>query len=44
VEALGQLDWCIRYLDEIKRRQLAARLAKNRDHISRSLRRADRAG
>ena len=36
-EALEQIDFCIRYLRRIQKRQLAARLAQNRDWIRRSL-------
>jgi hypothetical protein len=38
-EALNQVDWCIAYLRRIQKRQLAARLEKNRDDIARSVRR-----
>jgi hypothetical protein len=36
-EALRQVDFCIAYLRRIQKRQLAARLAKNRDSIKRRL-------
>ena len=35
---LGQIDWCISYLRRIQKRQLAARLATNRNVIARKLR------
>jgi hypothetical protein len=35
--ALEQVDACIEYLRRIRKGRLAARLAKNRDHIKRSL-------
>lgn len=36
--ALEQVDVCIEYLRRTRKLQLASRLAKNRDHIKRSLR------
>lgn len=38
--ALQQLDWAIRYLHRIRKRELAKALARNRNHIRRSLMRA----
>ena len=37
-DALGQLDWCSRYLREIRHPRIASQLAKNTAHIRRSLR------
>ena len=39
--AIQQLDWCIRYLREIGKGQIAARVAENRDFIKRNLMRED---
>jgi hypothetical protein len=36
--ALGQVDICIRYLQKIRKQQLATRLARNRESIARQLR------
>ena len=36
-EALQQLDWCIGYLHGIRKAQLSARLAKNREFIKRQM-------
>jgi hypothetical protein len=36
-DALQQLDWCIGYLHGIRKSQLSARLAQNRDYIKRHL-------
>ncbi len=36
-DALGQLDWCIRYLNGIHKQRIAARLAKNCAYIRREL-------
>lgn len=36
-EALQQLDWCIGYLHGIRKSQLSARLAQNREYIKRKL-------
>ena len=36
-EALQHLDWCIGYLHGIRKSQLSARLAENRDWIKKNL-------
>jgi hypothetical protein len=36
-DALQQLDWCIGYLHGIRKSQLSARLAQNRNYIKRNL-------
>jgi hypothetical protein len=36
-DALQQLDWCIGYLHGIRKSELSARLAKNRNYIKRNL-------
>jgi hypothetical protein len=36
-EALRQVDFCVAYLRRIQKRQLAARLAANRERITRML-------
>ena len=36
-DALQQLDWCIGYLHGIRKSQLSARLAQNRDYIKRHI-------
>jgi hypothetical protein len=37
-EALAQLDWCVSYLHSIRKRRIAAALARNRSEILRRLR------
>jgi hypothetical protein len=36
-DALQQLDWCIGYLNGIRKSAIAARLARNRSYIKRNL-------
>ena len=36
-DALGQLDWCIGYLQGIRKKAISAQLAKNRAYIRRQL-------
>jgi hypothetical protein len=36
--ALDQLDWCIRYLRQIRKNEVATILSRNRDHIDRRMR------
>jgi hypothetical protein len=40
-DALGQLDWCIEYLHEIRKGPIARTLSKNRTSIRNALRAAD---
>lgn len=43
--ALGELEWCVEYLQKIRKHRLALQLAKNHAEISRRLRGdADAAG
>jgi hypothetical protein len=42
--ALDQLDWCIRYLQQIRRNEVARTLSRNRDRLWRRLRDAERTG
>ncbi len=41
--AVEQLDWCIAYLRRIRRDKVARQLARNRDHIVRTMRDEPRA-
>ena len=36
-QALNQLDWCVEYLRSIRKREIAAQIAKNRSAIGRRL-------
>jgi hypothetical protein len=36
-DALGQLDWCIGYLQGIRKERISAQLARNRAYIRRAL-------
>ena len=43
--ALGQLEWCVKYLESIRKYRIAEQIAKNRAAISRRLQEdADTAG
>ena len=37
-ETLAQLDWCVNYLHSIRKRQIAAAVARNRNEIRRRMR------
>lgn len=36
-QALDQLDWCVEYFRSIRKREIAAQIAKNRSAIARKL-------
>jgi hypothetical protein len=43
VDTLQQLDWCVRYLQRIRRPEIARAVARSRNRIMRRLQEADRA-